>query len=91
MKVQGRVTRTQTIEGSISTADLLALVRQTFDIPDGATATFHALDSQRMTGLLQSQILNCGSILPSAIVQVDDTNPVRFRITWSLPLGEKQG
>lgn len=91
MKVQGKVSRTQTIEGSISPSDLLALVRQTFDIPEGATATFHALDSQRMTGLMQSQIINCGSIIPSAIVQVDDTNPVRFRITWSLPLGEKQG
>ena len=89
MKVQGKVTRTQTIEGSISPADLLALVRQTFEIPEGATATFHALDSGRMTGLLHAQI-GCGH-LPSAVVQVDDTNPLRFRITWSLPLGEKQG
>lgn len=90
MKVQGKVTRTQTIEGSISPTDLLALVRQTFDIPEGATATFHALDSQRMTGLLQSQIMaGCG--IPAAVVQIDDSNPLRFRITWSLPLGEKRG
>lgn len=89
MKVAGKVTRTQTIEGSISPADLLALVRQTFDIPEGATATFHALDSGRMTALLQSQIVH-GCIAP-AVVQVDETNPLRFRITWSLPLGEKQG
>lgn len=91
MKVQGKVTRTQTIEGSISPADLLALIRQTFDVPEGATATFHALDSQRMTGLLQSQVIVSSGCIPSAIVQIDETNPLRFRITWSLPLGEKQG
>lgn len=87
MKVQGKVTRTQTIEGSISPADLLALIRRTFEVPEGATATFHALDSQRMTGLMQAQM----GWQPTPIVQVDDANPLRFRITWSLPLGEKQG
>jgi hypothetical protein len=90
VKIEGKVCRTETVEGSIPPAALLALVRQTFDIPEGATATFHALDSQRMTGLLQAQI-NVSGYMPSAVVQIDETNPLRFRVSWSLPLGEKQG
>lgn len=82
-------TRTQTVEGSITPADLLALVKETIHVPEGATATFHALDSGRMTGLMQQQI-SLASYGPSPVVQVDDSNPLRFRITWSLPFGKDE-
>lgn len=89
MKIQGKVTKKQTIEGSITRADLLALVRQTFHIPDGAAATFYVTDTGRNQGLIQ-QALICSSQLQSTFVPVDEAQPLRFTITWSLPVAPNE-
>jgi hypothetical protein len=87
MKVKGSVKRTQTIEGTIAPHDLLVLIRETFSIPDGATATFHVADTGTHTGaLIQAQL----GWPPTPLVQVTDGNPVRFRVEWSLPVGEAE-
>jgi hypothetical protein len=81
MKVSGKTIRTQTIEGTITVTDLLALVRETFVIPERATAAFRILDNGTKTGLVAAQ-LGC---FTSPIIQIGEGNPIRFAITWSLP------
>ncbi len=41
MKVTATTTTQTKLEGSISTAELLAFIRQTFDVPKDATAQFY--------------------------------------------------
>jgi hypothetical protein len=87
MKVQGKTIRTQTIEGTITVTDLLALVRETFVIPDRAKATFHVIDSGSRHGtLVQAQL----GWQPSPVIQITDGTPVHFRIDWSLPDGPSE-
>lgn len=86
MKVQGKVQQTQRIEGNITPADLLALVRETFIIPEGAEATFHIIDTGLRPGLIQAQM----GWQASPVVQIGETNPVKFVITWSLPNGPSE-
>lgn len=88
MNIQGKVTKKQTVEGSITKAELLALVRQTLHIPDGATATFYVTDTGRNQGLFQ-QAVACGQLQP-AFVAVDEAQPLRFTITWSLPVAPNE-
>jgi hypothetical protein len=57
-------------------------VRQTLVIPEGANVSFFASDSGR--GLLHQQLIVAGPT-PPAPVPVDETSPLRFIITWSLP------
>jgi hypothetical protein len=85
MKAKGGVTQTQVVEGSISKAELLALVRDTFHIPEGATARFYTV-----TYAYQAQLLAHGAI-GTPLVDVTDEHPLKFRITWEVPLAEKQG
>lgn len=87
MKVKGSVKRTQTIEGTIAPNDLFGLIRETFSIPEGATVTFHVKDPGSHTGaLVQAQL----GWHPLAIVQVTDSNPILFRVDWSLPVGKDE-
>lgn len=85
VKVKGGVTQTQVVEGSISRAELLALVRETFQIPVGATARFYAV-----THAFQAQLLANGAI-GTPLVDVTDEHPLKFRITWEVPVAQKQG
>ena len=85
MKVRGGVTRTQVVEGSISAAELLALVRETVHIPEGATARFYTA-----THHYQAQLLAHGAV-GTPLVDVTDSSPLKFRITWEVPVAEKQG
>jgi hypothetical protein len=83
MKVQGKVSRTQTIEGSISKAELLALVRETINIPAEAEARFY-LPSQ------QSVMAQQQGVYAQVLSYVYDNEPLQFRITWSLPVGKDE-
>ncbi len=84
MKAQCR--RFQTIEGSISREELLALVRGTLNIPDHAIASFHLQGSYS-----SQQLVNMGGgVLPDTKVYVTEDSPVRFRITWDTD-AQKQG
>ena len=89
MKVQGTVKRTQTIEGSISKAELLALVRETMNIPEGAQAVFSVVNAEG--GYFHHQIIAGGmSPLASSSTFVTEQNPLKFSITWSLPVGKDE-
>lgn len=81
MKLQGKARRTQRLEGTITRADLLELVRGTFIIPDDAIADFSVADTGSRSGLLQAQM----GYQPASFVLIGDSNPVRVTITWSLP------
>jgi hypothetical protein len=90
MKVQGKVSRTQTIEGSISKAELLALVRETMNIPEGAVAVFSLINAEG-PGYFHQQIVAGGvSPLANSSTFVTEQNPLRFHITWSLPVGKAE-
>lgn len=78
MKVQGKVK--QTVEGTITTADLLALIRETFHIPEDATARFYTYAAH-----VHQQML------ASPVVDVGDSNPLRFTIEWPTDAPSKQG
>lgn len=86
MKVQGTVKRTQTIEGSISKAELLALVRETMNIPEGATATFYVNDYRPNVAMVAGQ---WGGMV-SQTANIDESAPLKFTISWSLPVGETE-
>ena len=89
MKVKGGVTQTQVVEGSISEAELLALVRETIHIPEGAAARFYT-ENNMGYGLLMQQ--SAQGISPVAQrIDVSHNHPLKFRITWEVPVAEKQG
>ncbi|HET8957343.1 MAG TPA: hypothetical protein VFM95_02685 [Microcella sp.] len=88
MRVKGKACRSQVIEGTISATELLALVRETFAIPDHAEASFHVIDPGSLQGRLGMQVAS--GFMPANIVQVTDGAPVHFRITWSLPVGKDE-
>lgn len=85
MKVQGGVTQTQTIEGTISMEELLALVRETIHVPPGAHARFYAT-GHSLTYQMNIHGQQCG-----ALADITAESPLKFRITWELPVAEKQG
>jgi hypothetical protein len=88
VKVKGGVTRTQSLKGTISKADLLALVRETFAIPDNAKACFYIIDNNAC----YSQAIMMGSSpMPSPLVDVTDTAPLHFIVDWELPDAREQG
>ena len=84
MKVKGAVLYSQVVEGTISASDLLALVRETFQIPERAHARFYATDnSYGGIGLVSAQ-----QIPP--LIDVSDSSPLKFRITWELPVAKNE-
>lgn len=87
MKVKGGVTQTQTVEGTISKDELLALVRDTFAIPDGAKARFYVHTNFNYG--LQMQISSGVSVAPQ-LADITASEPLRFRITWDVD-AQKQG
>jgi len=87
VKVKGGVTQTQVVEGTISASDLLALVRETFSIPERAHARFYATDNT-YGGM---QLLAAQQHLVPPLIDVTDASPLKFRITWEVPVAEKQG
>jgi hypothetical protein len=86
VKVQGTVKRTQTIEGSISKAELLALVRETMNIPEGASAVFYVNDYRPNPAQLMGQYGG----MASSTAHIDESAPLKFTITWSLPVGKDE-
>jgi len=86
VKVKGGVTQTQTVEGTISKDELLALVRETFSIPDGALTRFYVSSPSNYGIQLQASGMLCGSQL----VDVTTDEPLRFRISWNVD-AKKQG
>jgi hypothetical protein len=89
VKVQGGVTQTQVVEGSISKEELLALVRETIHIPEGAKVRFYA-ESRASYGLLMNQ--HAQGISPvGQLVDVTTDEPLHFKITWEVPVAPKQG
>lgn len=82
MKVQGAITKTQTIKGTISKAELLAMVRSSIHVPDGASARFYV--AMRNPGHYQ------GMHPISPIVDIDEQSPLTFMIDWSLPVGKDE-
>lgn len=89
MKVKGNVSRSQTIDGSISKAELLALVRESIHVPEGATAQFYA-SSEPSHSLLHQHVMLTSQMQPDMLVPITDTRPIQFRITWSLPVGNPE-
>jgi hypothetical protein len=84
VKVKGGVTQTQVVEGTISKDELLALVRETFSVPEGASARFY-LHGPHNYGI-QMQV---GAYAPQ-LVDLTRDEPLRFRITWDVD-AHKQG
>lgn len=87
MKVHGGVTQTQVIEGSISKDELLALVRETIHIPEGAKARFYA-ESRVSYGLLMNQ--HAQGISPGQLVDVTTDEPLHFKITWEVAVAKNE-
>jgi hypothetical protein len=75
MKVQGAITQTQTIKGTISKEELVAFVRETVHVPFNATVRFCVVASS-------------DSVHP--IVDIDSSHPLTFLIEWSLPVGKDE-
>lgn len=84
MKVQGNVTRKQTIEGTLSKEDLLSLVKANVAVPPEAEAQFFVY----APGELRYGV--AGQLSVSSAIYVDSNVPLRFRITWSLPVGKDE-
>lgn len=80
MKVKGAVLQSQVIEGTISASDLLALVRETFSIPERAQARFYVTD----TSYGGMQVLVSQHLVPP-VIDVTNASPLKFRITWEVP------
>lgn len=89
MKVQGGVTQTQTVEGSISKDELLALVRETIHIPEGAKARFFA-ESRVNYQLLMNQAGNIGGLPVGQLVDVTTDEPLHFKITWEVAVAKNE-
>lgn len=85
MKVQGAITKTQTLKGTITKDELLAYVRGTFHVPAHATARFYVV--VRSPSYLQSSMQGAPI---SPLVDVDKDQPLTFMIDWSLPVGETE-
>jgi hypothetical protein len=85
VKVQGSVTKTQSLKGTISKAELLALVRETFAIPGNAKARFYAHTD--VASFTLTQFPGCAP----AHTDITESSPLRFVIDWELPDAEKQG
>lgn len=85
MKVKGGVTQTQVVEGSISKAELLALVRETVHIPAGAAVRFYATGQCSYGLIVSSQQLG-----PAPTADVTDLSPLKFRITWEVPVAKNE-
>ncbi len=85
MKVAGGIKQLQTVEGTIDPRELLALVRESIHIPDGATARFYVRGNYGGYSLIQS------SNLGEAPHDVTPVTPLHFRITWEVPVAPKQG
>lgn len=81
MKVQGAITTTQTIKGSISKAELLAFVRETVHIPSNAAARFYVV--------APAPYLHQGAPV-SSFVDVTEDHRLQFTIEWSLPHGPSE-
>jgi hypothetical protein len=82
MKVQGAITKTQTLKGTISSRELLALVRATVHVPEDAKARFYVC--------APGGYLHQGMQPVSPLVDVDDAHPLTFMIDWSLPVGKDE-
>lgn len=82
MKVQGAITNTQTLKGTISKDELLGFVRETFHIPPTATARFYVV--------APNAYLNQHQPACSPLVDVDKDHPLTFMIEWSLPIGPSE-
>lgn len=86
MKVKGAVLQSQVVEGTISASDLLALVRETFQIPERAHARFYATDNS-YGGM---QLLAAQQRLVPPVIDVTDASPLKFRITWEVPVAKDE-
>lgn len=85
MKVAGNVTSKLSVEGTLSKEDLLALVKASLDIPKDAEAGFFVYAAS------PDVIYRPGAQLGvSAAVYIDTNTPLRFRITWSVPVGKDE-
>jgi hypothetical protein len=81
MKVRGAIVSTQTIKGTISKEELLALVRETVHVPNDAKPRFYVA--------APSAYLHQGGPV-SSIIYLEDSNPLTFMIEWSLPVGKDE-
>jgi hypothetical protein len=86
VKVKGAVQQTQVVEGIISASDLLALVRETFSIPERAHARFFATDNSYGGQLMLASQQH--AIPP--LIDVTDSSPLKFRITWEVPVAKNE-
>lgn len=86
MKVAGGIKQLQTVEGTIDPRELLALVRDSIHIPEGATARFYVHGNYVGYTLIQSS-----NHVGEALHDVTTATPLHFRITWEVPVAPKQG
>lgn len=85
MKVQGGIKQLQTVEGTIDPRELLALVRESIHIPEGATARFYVHGNYAGYALIQSSHIG-----GEALQDVTTTTPLHFRITWEVPVAKNE-